>query len=80
MKLKTFDNVNTSTVTVYCVTEMKDGVEIGHDYFTLDYLEPNTETLCRAVRKREALKKAGAEVKYVDVINGKCNLTVIVNR
>lgn len=80
MKLKTFDTVNLSTVTVYCVTEMKDGVEVGYDHFTLDYLEQDNEKLGRAVSKREALKKAGAEVKFVDVINGKCNLTVIVNR
>ena len=78
MKLKSFLKVCNATNVRFNVYagKAKDGEFL--DTFTVDYIGQDVETLNKNIRKRFDLVEKGAVVEYVDVINGKMHVDVIV--
>ena len=78
MKLKSFLKVCNATVIRYNVFAGPCKNSEFLDTFTVDYVSQDIETLNKNIMKRFDLVDRGAEVEYVDVINGKMHVDVII--
>lgn len=78
MKLKSFLKVCNATNVRFNVYEGPAAEGKFVDTFTVDYCGQEIEKLNKNIMKRFALCDKGAEVEYVDVINGVMHVDVMI--